>query len=762
MSNVTAQPCAYKLSGSLHCHNKYCSSTSGVEILIRETNQQTFTDENGNFHIQNICAGAYHLHIHGLGFQIIDTTIRIDKDIQLLIELNPNTHLLRSVIISDKQSKNQYMSSASQIGLSADEIKSLRGLSFADALQTLSGLQVLRSGPNIAKPVLHGMHSNRLLLLNNGSRLEGQNWGNEHAPEIDLNSAGSIEVIKGAASLRYGSDAIAGVIEVLPAPFDTTKTWSGFIALHGFTNGMGGSGSGSLDYFKKTKKISSSLRLQSSYTRHGSFNAPDYIIGNTASRQFNQSIHYQVVRKGLQAELSWNRFNSRPGILASSHIGNLNDLNEALNHNKPTVNYPFTYAIKRPYQDIIHQTFQGKLTYALKTKSHIVLQYAHQDNNRKEYDAQTPFSDSLERGAVADLNFLLITDQLQSRWILQHEKHSSEIGLALGTQGQGFRGTGYRSLVPNFRSYDLGAYSIQAIHIKQLTIDAGARYDYKTINTFQRNPISLKIDERNMEFHAWSFNIGSKLVTNHHCTLKANLGRAWRVPQVIELFARGIHQGAASYELGDSSLNTEKALSATIDLNYDYHILHVHTTIYHQYISNYIYLRPMLYNIQLIQGAFPVFAYQQTDMIFTGADIDVSFSWSKLLSSSHQFSYLYSRDITNRKYIPGIVPNRLKQDLIINIMRKTYAKLDFNIEQESAFVQNLVEPESDFAPPPPTYTLWNFHLKYELITAKSGTWLIQAGSTNLLNTRYRNYMNRFRYFSDETGRNIFVRIQYNF
>ncbi len=760
--HAIAQPCTYKLSGALHCHDKYCTQLSGVEILIRETAQQTFTDDKGIFNIVNVCAGTYHLHIHGIGFQIIDTCIFVNHDTHLLIELSAASHALKSVTVTTTRSRSNFMNSAAQTGLSSEQLKQLRGLSISEAMQSLSGVSVLRSGPDISKPVIHGMHSNRVLMLNNGARLEGQNWGSEHAPEIDINTAGSVEVIKGSASLRYGSDAIAGVIEVLPPPFDSSKTWNGFVSTHVFSNGLGNASSASIDYFKKIKQVSNGLRVQASWMKHGSLTAPQYILGNTASRQLNTSLLYQINHKKKQAELMYSRFESKPGILAYSHIGNLNDLNDALQQNKPYTTYPFTYIIDRPKQLAIHETIQGKITIDINERNKLLLQYTHQNNNRKEYDLLKPYNRENAEKNIADFNFILITDQAQLNWKRKKNNSTTEGGLSLGTQGQGFRGTGYRSLVPNFRSYDGGAFLIHSVTRNNLSIDAGLRYDLKNITTYQRNPRSLQIDIRELNFNAWSFNLGGKLIIQEHLVVRSNIGRSWRAPQVIELFAKGIHQGTASYELGDSTLRTEESLCSTFDINFDQHIFHVHSTLYYHYIQNYIYLKPALYAVQLIQGAFPVFEYHQTDMSFSGVDMDASMDWSKSLSSHHQISIVYARDVINNQYIPGIVPNRFTQNIDLTLFSNNTSKMKFSIQNETVLKQNRVEVNSDYADPPPAYSLWNMHIEFHLKSEKQKTWYLQLGSTNVLNTSYRNYMNLFRYFSDEVGRNIFIRAQYNF
>lgn len=760
---LQAQPCNRVLQGTLHCHDKYCNNLAGVEILIIETQQGTFTDDKGQFEIKGLCNGTYTLHIHGLGFKVIDTSIHIQSDLNLIIELSATSHTLKSVIVSATKDSRSFMSTVAQSQLNANQLQSLRGRSLAEALQSISGMSVLNSGANIAKPVLHGMHSNRLLMLNDGARLEGQNWGSEHAPEIDASLAGMIKVVKGAATLRYGPEAMSGVIEVESLAFDTSEKVSGLINTSINSNGRGGHISGMLDFQQKLKKAHSGFRIQAGGNRFGTRQAPDYVLANTSEALWHAGIQHQLWFGKWKTDLQYNLYHSKPGLLAYSHVGNLNDLNEVLQQSEPSIKYPFTYHINRPYQQVTHQTFQGKWYYHFNEANTLLLHYIHQSNNRKEYDANPPFNDSLVKNKVADLNFLLITDAINLRWNFRaNEYRHYEAGIQTSTQGQGFSGTGHRSLVPNFRSYDAGAYALSKWIRGIFTIEAGIRYDIKQLTVFTRNTKTLTIETRQYAFQQSSYNIGAVMQPSPHWTLSTNMGKAWRAPQVIELFARGIHQGAASYELGDTSLVAESSINSSVNAAYRSKFLLAELTLYSNYINNYIYLKPMLYAVQLIQGAFPVFQYHQTNMRFSGADMDITLNWNKHISSTHQYTFLYARDVLNHAFIPGIAPNRMHHSLTCTIHETEAKQFRLLIGGETVFEQRNVEPDSDFLPPPKTYTLFGVKLQWSINTKTDNNWFLQMGSNNVMNTSYRSYMNRFRYFADEPGRNIFILIQYKF
>jgi iron complex outermembrane receptor protein len=250
----------------------------GTIISINETKQTNATNEHGNTLFDKLCVGTYKLLIQHLGCP--DTIISIDlkKDYKLIVKLPHSNYELSQIEVTDKQP--DIIKTQTVYDLKEKELDQTRGKSLGEALKLVNGVTTLNTGSSISKPMIHGMQGYRILILNNGIRQEGQQWGNEHAPEIDPFIAQKISVIKGANAVRYGSDAMAGVIVVEPNDLPDTASITGEVNLVGLSNGKTGVTSGILQgYFDKLKGFS--WRMQGTLKKGGNINSPNYYLKNT-------------------------------------------------------------------------------------------------------------------------------------------------------------------------------------------------------------------------------------------------------------------------------------------------------------------------------------------------------------------------------------------------------------------------------------------------------------------------------------------------
>ena len=261
-------------------------------------------------------------------------------------------------------------------------------------LEEVNGIRTLKTGNSIAKPIIHGLHSNRVLILNNSIRQEGQQWGAEHAPEIDPFVSNSISVIKGASAIKYGFDAIGGVVLIEPQKISDSAGMYGELNLIGFSNGRQGAISGSVNSrFKKIPALS--ISLQGSMKRGGNNHTPNYFLKNTGIKEYNFSSAVNWEKKNYGVNFFYSQFNTDLGIFSGSHIGNLTDLQNAFQQSEPVESSGFSYLIDRPRQHIEHEL--TKASYYLKTGTigKLNFVYGRQYNLRYEYDKHKPLNDSL-------------------------------------------------------------------------------------------------------------------------------------------------------------------------------------------------------------------------------------------------------------------------------------------------------------------------------------------------------------------------------
>ncbi|MBX2844521.1 MAG: TonB-dependent receptor, partial [Flammeovirgaceae bacterium] len=232
----------YPLKGKLYDSEE--NPIIGATVLLPKINKGSISDTSGIFNFRNIPMGEYLVQISNIGFEPFETTIKLPLQETLKIKLEKSIQLLDDITvegIKNTTTMNSYST------LSAFELEQKSGKSLGETLESISGVNVLKTGPGISKPIINGLHSNRILILNNGIRQEGQQWGVEHAPEVDPFMADNIQVIKGAESVRFGADAMGGVIILNPPKLPNSEGITGEIQLTGSSNGRQGVVAGKLE-----------------------------------------------------------------------------------------------------------------------------------------------------------------------------------------------------------------------------------------------------------------------------------------------------------------------------------------------------------------------------------------------------------------------------------------------------------------------------------------------------------------------------------
>ncbi|MBL7918475.1 MAG: TonB-dependent receptor, partial [Bacteroidia bacterium] len=360
-------------------------------ITLLPSNSVVTTNNHGQFIFNNLCSAEYTLVVQHLGCRDTLVKINLTKSLFVKIKLPHSAFELKEVDVMDKRIEMKQTQTVDM--LDAKELKKVTGLPLAETLKNISGVTTLNTGATISKPMLHGMQGYRLLILNNGIRHEGQQWGNEHAPEIDPFIAKKVTVIKGVNSIRYGSDAIAGVVLVEPNELPDTAGINGEFNFAGFSNGKSGAGSIMLEgAFEKLKGFN--WRVQGSLKKSGNIKTPKYFINNTGVNESNFSVALGYHYKSFGIETYYSQFNSEIGIYSGSHIGNLTDLQLAYLRSKPADSLTnFTYAIERPKQSVSHELFKTEMHYHFGARWRAKVQYAYQFNWRREFDLHLPKSE---------------------------------------------------------------------------------------------------------------------------------------------------------------------------------------------------------------------------------------------------------------------------------------------------------------------------------------------------------------------------------
>ncbi len=729
----------------------------GATLLLVGSNKGVFTDEKGRYQFYNLCPGSYQLECRIVGYQPRRQTIDLQEGHEENFALAEEEIHLKDVEITAQRNDAPITQPINT--LSGADLTQTRGQSLGESLKGLTGLTTLQTGASVAKPVIHGMHSNRVLIMNNGVRQEGQQWGSEHAPEIDPFVATRLSVVKGAAGVRYGSDAIGGVILVDPQELPIDKLLSGEINTAFFSNGRQGVGSATLQ--GGIKGVTGlGWRAQGTLKRGGNIRTPGYFLNNTGSEERNFSLATGYRKRGFGAELFYSHFATKLGIFSGSHIGSVTDLLTVIERGEPLIKSGFSYTIGRPYQNVTHDLVKAEAHYHFADGNRLQWVSSWQFNNRFEYDLHQPRNDSLASLIRPELSFRLTT--FTNDFIWDHKplkgKIAGQIGLSTLYQYNLMSG---RPLIPNFDQWNVGLFAIERLLKNGWEVEAGLRYDYRYLTTY-RIVNRVKVTDE-FRFHNASGTLGVGRNLTSKWSLRLNAGTAWRAPNVSELFSDGVHHGAAAFEEGDASLKPEKAFNSIGSVRYSVENLTVEVGGYYNYIRDYIYLKPQPEPILTVRGAFPYFKYTQTDATFRGIDATVDWKLSGRWSVGSKLTYLRVSDVRNNSYLVMIPANRWDNQLKLNLDDLNWGeKMYFLISNRWVGEQRRVPKASDFAPPPTAYSLWNVQWGATFAMAKERKLELTLTADNVLNTSYRDYLNRFRYYADDMGRTISLRARFSF
>ncbi|MBK8652853.1 MAG: TonB-dependent receptor [Haliscomenobacter sp.] len=737
------------------------SPISYVTVFIEETGNGTLADEKGYFHLEGLCPGAsYTVQCTRLGYQGKGLLLSIQSDTGVVLVMQEIGLQLERVEVNALKAGSAHTQAAQS--LQGTDLEAGKALGFGESLRRLVGVTTLNTGATIAKPVIQGLHSNRILILNNGVRQESQQWGSEHAPEIDPFLAQEITVIKGAGSVRYGSDALGGVILVQPAPLPKTPGAWGEINLQGMSNGRTGIASGRVEARLKNPKFPLSGRVQGTLKRGGNIRTPDYFLRNTGISEANFSWTARLEKERWNTDVFYSRFYTQLGILRDAHIGNLTDLENAIARGRPLEDGAFSYTLGRPQQQVVHELVKWKTQWAAGESSLFQLQFSRQFNRRQEYDAHKRYNALPENVDEAQIQLEITTYRVEADWEHQWAAHvEGNVGLNYMAQTNT---TDRGGLLPRYDNNVAGAYWIERWKRPgtPLELELGMRYDIQHLTA---GPLEQAAAVERKSFKSWSGALGAVYSPNHHLTFRANTGSAWRAPHVSELFSEGVHHGSASYEQGTASLQSERAWNTSLTLEWTGDSRETALTVmgYYNLIRDYIFLEPMDEPVLTIRGAFPAFRYSQANARLTGIDARFSILASPRWLAEFQASVINGWNTAEKDYLVFMPPSQFRYSLRYKIPagKDTEKRHFLQVSAQHVLKQRWVPAGADYAPPPDGYLRLDVEGSFFVSLGRQP---VELGFSilNALNTEYRDYLNRLRYFAAEPGRNLLLRVRIPF
>lgn len=757
-----------KLASDVHVQGQIMGTTSDLE---------------GRFILEGLCEQEMDVIISHIGYkQVVHHHDVYHANPKIYLALDDQ--LLESVIVEDSPTEE-----LKSVSIQKKELSQLAVVnsSIGELTEELSGVSVLKTGANISKPIIHGLHSNRVLVINDGVRHAYQVWGLEHAPEIDPSHVDRIEIVKGAGTVKYGPEALGGVIlynSKRPA-FD--KKLSGSIGSSYKTNG---------------RAVSSNLNLGHGTHRfawnaggfgvyQGDLEAPNYNLSNTGRREYGGSFNTLLHQKFFDLQVSGSYFNQELGILRGSIVGNLEDLQRAIDRGQPSPTLDPTYDIQNPKQDTEHGLIKSNLSFFL--GEHVFkFQYAFQRNIRREFDVRRG---ELNDRPVIDLELQSQTAEVE--WV-QPEKGrwNGNSGIQLFTQNSvNEPGSNPINFVPDYDVLNIGAFTIQSLSFDKSIVELGVRLDYQKLSVADTIR-DVAIYSNEVDFSNATFTLGFRRQLNKSWSLFSNIGSAWRPPNVSELYSFGYHFSRIQfglwryqitpqpdrnppfsiatplngvYDENDRTVPSEKSYKWVTGLELASEKVNAEFIFYFNQINDYIFLRPFGVTTN-VAGTFPYFLYDQTSANFIGSDWDIRYNHSQFLTSEVKISYVLATELENDQPFIEIPP--LNINYAIDYQRGQWnGGLNFNysarqwnaprVIQPMEFEERdvLIDPDQifDFMAAPDHYLLVGAKIAYQ-----NGPLKAEIKVNNLLNASYRIYTDRLRYFSEALGRNLSFSVGFNF
>ncbi|MCL6295939.1 TonB-dependent receptor [Jejuia spongiicola] len=710
-----------------------------VNIYLTDIEKGTYTNEQGFFSIENLPSGTYNIvvSIIGYGTKSLDVTIPIKDNIS--ISLSPSAIEMEDIIISTPFHKLQSDNVMKVERKTIKDLKSSGSVTLADGITNIAGVESITTGLGIGKPVIRGLSSNRVLVYTQGVRLENQQFGAEHGLGISNSGIESVEVIKGPASLLYGSDALGGILYLNPERFANSNSSSGDLSATYYSNTQGFSTNAGY----KSSVNNFKFLFRGNLTEHSDYNTKSYRVTNTRFREqdFKAGIGYQ--NNAFKTDFRYNVNNSKLGI--PEEIG------EQSKNKTPLL----------PFQNITNHVFSSKTSMFFNgSKLDVNLGYIY--NDRKEFEEHhdhdedehedeehedEEHEDEHEEDEIleAALHMKLKTFNYDVKYSLPKLGKFETI---VGIQGMNQINSNYgeEQLIPDATTNDFGILATSHIHFEKVDIQLGARYDNRNIDV---------LNGINRTFNSYNGAFGIKKSITQNITARINLATGFRAPNLSELTSDGTHEGTNRYEIGNNDLKSEQNFQTDIALEFKNEHFEVFANGFYNNINNYIFLSP---DGNIIDNT-PVYLYLQSDAKLYGGEFGLHLHPHPLdwLHFESSFETVTGKQ-KNDDYLPLIPANSISNIIRVEFdndwIKKGYAfaklKSTFKQNNISAFETNTQGYNLLSAGIGGSFSVFN----NELSIALSGN--------NLTNKSYINHLSRLKpdgIFN--MGRNINLELTYN-
>ena len=761
----------FKLNGRVLDENG--SAIAGATVYLSDLKKGAVADEMGRFSITNLPGGKFLLEVRSLGYGTIVQLIEVPASGDLEIRISSAITELNEIVVSGVSHSTELKKNPMPVAtLNAEALLKSDAPNIIDNIAQKPGVFQVTTGTAISKPVVRGLGGSRVITLYDGIRQEGQQWGEEHGVEVDEYAVDRVEIIKGAGSLLYGSDGIGGVINLLPAEPASPGTMEGqWLTNYQTNNGLiansivalGQNSKGFYGSLRGTQKAARAYR-----------NKLDHRVVNSGFREMDVTISAGVNKAWGYTQLLLSSFDQHVGLTEGERDMQGNFL-IARNVSGTEVQDIASdeelksYQLYIPKQRIQHHRISSNTT-AFFGRLRLQVNAAAQRNRRREFG-------NVLMENNPELSFDLQTFNYNS-FLYFPEKNGWDLSFGVSGMLQKNLNQGVEFIIPEYQMSEAGAVVFLKKHFDKIDVAAGVRFDHRALKI---SPLFLdsegspadpgngieKFKAAKPAYSNYSASAGLSYEMSDLLTMKGNISRGYRAPNISELSSHGIHEGSLRFEYGNYDLEPETSFQSDVSLLLSSPHVLADLSIFSNRISNYVYARKLLNrdgsdSIPDPDQPFPAYEYVQGQALLFGGEFTIDLHPHPLdwLHFENSFSFVSaenkSADSDSSRYLPFTPAPRWRGELRATARRwKCFANMYVKLQFEYHAAQNRVFLENQTESPTSAYSLWNVGIGVDVRNRGNRVlFSFLATAANILDTAYQSHLSRMKYapINPATGR----------
>jgi iron complex outermembrane receptor protein len=796
---AVTDPATGSLSGRIT--DKSGAPLSGATVYIPDLKLGVVADTSGYYRFNSLPSGKYLIEIHSIGFKTVTRSVVVSGPITLNFTLDDSYVEESAVVVTGLSKATQIKRNPVPIvSISHDYLASNLSTNAIDAIAKIPGIRAVTTGPNVSKPFIRGLGYNRILTLYDGIRQEGQQWGDEHGIEVDQYGVDRVEVIKGPASLSFGSDALAGVVNLIPTQPAPEGKMIGDLTLDYQTNNKYLGGSAMLGSTKN------GLEWMARISHKQAVDYKDKIDGRVFGTAFNEtdaSASLGLHRKWGYSHLDFVLYDDLQEIPDGSRDSATRRFTRQISE-EDTIREIVSnadlnsYKMEKLHQHVQHYRIYSGNSFTLGSAGRLQVNLGLQRSVRREFS----------HPVLSDIPGLYLQLNSATYDIKYFLPEFNDWNITVGLNGMyetnnSTKGTEF--VIPSYHQFDIGPFLLAKRSFDKLDIAGGLRFDSRAFNNFQLytrpDPVTgfdkpvygadtaganALFSNYRKTFGGLSGSLGATYNFSDHFSVKANVARGFRAPNIAEISANGVHPGTNIYQLGNPNFKPEFSFQEDIGFVYSSHYVVATLDLFNNFISNYIYNQ----KLSTAAGADSTdgtgdtyFRFVSSKARLYGGEFSIDFHPVKALHFENSFSLVYGTNKGTQsktlddsaKYLPFIPPahgiSELRYEFASKPSRLSHAFIKLQLEYSAP--QNRVMLAYNTETPTGGYALFNAGIGGRFADKKGKTIVnIYLMGNNLFNTAYYDHLSRLKYFffspSDTTpshgiynmGRNISLKLDF--